>query len=223
MVMAKFDPKKIAVTFDDVLLKPRHSKVLPAEVDLRTKFSRHLELNVPVASAAMDTVTEAALAIALAQEGGLAVLHRNMPAEGQAQEVNKVKRYVSGMIVDPYTLTVDPYTLTPEAPVAEALAIMANYKISGVPIVDERGALVGIITNRDLRFERRRDIPVSELMTKENLVTAPVGTSLEEAKELLHRPPPPDREAPHRRQGRSPPRPNHRQRHNQSHRTPVRV
>jgi len=180
MVMAKFDPKKIAVTFDDVLLKPRLSKVLPAEVDLRTKFSRHLQLNIPVASAAMDTVTEAALAIALAQEGGLGVLHRNLPAAAQAHEVNKVKRYVSGMIVD-------PYTLAPQAPVAEALAIMANYKISGVPIVDERGALLGIITNRDLRFEHRRDIPVSQLMTKENLVTAPVGTSLEKAKELLHR------------------------------------
>ncbi len=177
--MAKFDPKKIAVTFDDVLLKPRYSTVLPADVDVRTRFTRRIDLNVPIISAAMDTVTEAALAIALAQEGGIGVIHRNMPAEAQAAEVNKVKRYVSGMIVD-------PYTVTPEAPVADALAIMANYRVSGVPVVDEEGILVGIITNRDLRFEKRRGIPVGDLMTREALVTAPVGTSLEQAKELLH-------------------------------------
>ncbi len=178
--MAKFDPRKTAVTFDDVLLQPGYSAVLPAEVDVRTAFTRHIKLNVPVASAAMDTVTEAALAIAIAQEGGVGVIHRNMPAEAQAAEVNKVKRYVSGMIVA-------PYTVTPGAPVADALAIMANYKVSGVPVVDETGVLVGIITNRDLRFEKRRDIPVAELMTREGLITAPVGISLEQAKGLLHK------------------------------------
>jgi IMP dehydrogenase len=178
--MPKFDPQKIAVTFDDVLLKPRYSAVLPAGVDVRTQFTRRIKLNVPIVSSAMDTVTEAALAIALAQEGGIGVIHRNMPVAAQAAEVNKVKRYVSGMIVD-------PYTLAPDAPVADALAIMANYKISGVPIVDPEGTFLGIITNRDLRFEKRRDIPVAELMTRENLVTAPVGTSLEQAKGLLHK------------------------------------
>jgi len=177
--MAKFDPKKIAVTFDDVLLKPRFSAVLPGDVDVGTQFTRRITIDVPVVSAAMDTVTEAALAIALAQEGGIGVIHRNMPADAQAAEVNKVKRYVSGMIVD-------PYTLAPDAPVADALAIMATYKISGVPVVDADGALLGIITNRDLRFEKRRDIPVAELMTREGLVTAPVGTSLAKAKALLH-------------------------------------
>jgi IMP dehydrogenase len=178
--MAKFDPKKLAVTFDDVLLKPRSSAVLPGDVDVRTHFTRRIKVDVPIVSAAMDTVTEAALAIALAQEGGIGVVHRNIPADVQAAEVNKVKRYVSGMIVD-------PYTLAPGAPVADALAIMADYKISGVPIVDADGVLVGIITNRDLRFEKRRDIPVSELMTREHLVTAPVGTSLAQAKTLLHK------------------------------------
>ncbi|HUU57294.1 MAG TPA: IMP dehydrogenase [bacterium] len=177
--MAKFDPKKLAVTFDDVLLQPRLSAVLPGDVDVGTQFTRRIEIDVPIVSAAMDTVTEAALAIALAQEGGIGVIHRNMPADAQAAEVNKVKRYVSGMIVD-------PYTLAPDAPVADALAIMADYKISGVPIVDAEGVLVGIITNRDLRFEKRRDIPVAELMTREGLVTAPVGTSLAKAKALLH-------------------------------------
>ncbi len=178
--MAKFDAKRIAVTFDDVLLKPRESAVLPPAADVRTRFSRHIEINIPIVSAAMDTVTEAALAIALAQEGGLGVIHRNMPAEAQAAEVNKVKRSESGMIVE-------PYTLTPERPVAEALEIMAAYKVSGVPVVDDAGVLVGIITNRDLRFETRRDIPVGELMTKEDLVTAPLGTSLATAKEILHK------------------------------------
>ncbi|MGD8719764.1 MAG: IMP dehydrogenase [Candidatus Zixiibacteriota bacterium] len=177
--MAKFDPKKTAVTFDDVLLKPRYSEVLPGDVDVRTRFTRQIKINIPIVSAAMDTVTEASLAIALAQAGGIGVVHRNMPAENQAAEVNKVKRYVSGMIVD-------PYTLPPTAPVADALAIMADYKISGVPVVDEEGTFLGIITNRDLRFEKRRDIPVAELMTADDLVTAPVGTSLEKAKQLLH-------------------------------------
>jgi IMP dehydrogenase len=178
--MPKFDPKNMAVTFDDVLLKPRYSAVLPPDVDVRTQFTRNIKLDVPIVSAAMDTVTEAALAIALAQEGGIGVIHRNMPAEAQAAEVNKVKRYVSGMIVD-------PYTLAPDSPIADALAIMASYKISGVPVVDAEGVLLGIITNRDLRFEKRRDIPVAELMTREGLITAPVGTSLEKAKELLHK------------------------------------
>jgi IMP dehydrogenase len=177
--MVKFDPKRIAVTFDDVLLKPRYSAVLPGDVDVSTQFTRRIKIDVPIVSAAMDTVSEAALAIALAQEGGIGVVHRNMPADAQAAEVNKVKRYVSGMIVD-------PYTLAPDAPVADALAIMATYKISGVPVVDADGTLLGIITNRDLRFEKRRDIPVAELMTHEELITAPVGTSLEKAKALLH-------------------------------------
>lgn len=178
--MARFNPSNLSVTFDDVLLKPRYSAVLPAEVDVRTRLSRRITLNIPIVSAAMDTVTEAPLAIALAQEGGIGIIHRNMPAEAQAAEVNKVKRYVAGMIVD-------PYTLTPDRPVADALQIMATYKISGIPVVDNEGVLVGIITNRDLRFEKRRDIPVSELMTKENLVTAPVGTTLEQAKRILHK------------------------------------
>ena len=177
--MPKFDPKNTAVTFDDVLLKPGYSTVLPPDVDVRTQFTRHIKLDIPIVSAAMDTVTEAALAIALAQEGGIGVIHRNMPAEAQAAEVNKVKRYVSGMIVE-------PYTLAPDSPVADALAIMAGYKKSGVPVVDAEGVLLGIITNRDLRFEKRRDIPVAELMTREGLITARVGTSLETAKALLH-------------------------------------
>ncbi len=178
--MAKFDPSRLNVTFDDVLLKPRFSAVMPGDVDVRTRLSRRITLNIPIVAAAMDTVTEASLAIALAQEGGIGIIHRNISADAQAAEVNKVKRFVSGMIVD-------PFTLSPDRPVAEALRIMAAYRVSGVPIVDEDGVLVGIITNRDLRFEKRRDIPVAELMTKENLVTAPVGTTLEQAKKILHK------------------------------------
>jgi IMP dehydrogenase len=168
-----------ALTFDDVLLLPAHSQVLPGEVSLRTRLSRGLDLNVPLLAAAMDTVTEGRLAIALAQQGGVGVIHRNLPVEAQAAEVDKVKRSESGMIVD-------PITMTPDRKVSEALELMAHYKISGVPVTDEGGTLVGILTNRDLRFCTRTDIPVSELMTREKLVTVPEGTTLDRAKELLH-------------------------------------
>ncbi|MCS6804469.1 MAG: IMP dehydrogenase [Acidobacteriota bacterium] len=169
-----------ALTFDDVLLLPAKSDVLPAETEVTTWFSRHVRLNVPISSAAMDTVTEAHLAIALAQQGGIGVIHRNLSIQAQRDEVDKVKRSESGMIVD-------PVTMTPERPIADALAVMARYKISGVPIVDEDGRLVGILTNRDLRFETRMDLRIADVMTRENLVTAPVGTTLEEAKAILRR------------------------------------
>ena len=166
------------LTFDDVLLIPAKSGVLPKDVDVRTRLSRNIELNIPLVSAAMDTVTEAELAIALAREGGIGVLHRNMSIERQAAEVDKVKRSESGMIVD-------PVTLPPEAKVRDALEIMKRYRISGVPIV--RGdRLVGILTNRDLRFGVPEETPVSEVMTKDRLITAPVGTTIEEAEKLLH-------------------------------------
>src|SRR5215207_10473126 len=171
---------KEGLTFDDVLLLPAYSEVLPAEVDTRTRFSRGIELNIPLCSSAMDTVTEAALAIALAQQGGIGVIHKNLSIEHQAEEVDKVKRSESGMIVD-------PVTIRPDRPVREALAVMERYKISGVPVVDEGGHLVGIITNRDLRFETRFDIPVSEVMTPQPLVTVPVGTTLDEAKVVLQK------------------------------------
>lgn len=167
-----------ALTFDDVLLLPAKSDVLPAETEVATRFSRHVRLNVPISSAAMDTVTEAHLAIALAQQGGIGVIHRNLSIEAQRDEVDKVKRSESGMIVD-------PVTMTPDRPIADALAVMARYKISGVPIVDEHGRLVGILTNRDLRFETRLDLRIADVMTRDNLVTAPVGTTLEEAKAIL--------------------------------------
>jgi IMP dehydrogenase len=169
------------LTFDDVLLVPGRSDVLPNETDTSTRFTRGISLRIPLCSAAMDTVTEAALAIAIAQQGGIGVVHKNLPIERQAEEVDKVKRSESGMIVDPVTIRYD-------RPVSEALAVMERYKISGVPVVDEDGHLVGIITNRDLRFETRFDIPVSEVMTKQpNLVTVPVGTTLEQAKSVLQK------------------------------------
>lgn len=168
------------LTFDDVLLIPAFSQVLPGEVDTRTKFSRDIELNIPLCSSAMDTVTEAALAIALAQQGGIGVIHKNFSIEEQAEEVDKVKRSESGMIVD-------PVTIHKGALVSQALDIMERYKISGVPVVDDGGLLVGIITNRDLRFETRFDIPVSEVMTPQPLVTVPVGTTLDEAKVKLQK------------------------------------
>jgi IMP dehydrogenase len=168
-----------ALTFDDVLLVPQKSDVLPADVDVSTQLTRRVGLRVPIVSAAMDTVTEAPLAIAMAQEGGLGIVHKNMPVAAQAAEVDKVKRSESGMIVD-------PVTVAPDAPVAEALEMMARYRISGVPVtVGSR--LVGILTNRDLRFETRTSLAVSELMTKDDLITVPVGTTLEQAKEILHR------------------------------------
>ena len=147
------------LTFDDVLLVPDRSDVLPYETDTSTQFTRNIRLQIPLCSAAMDTVTEAALAIALAQQGGIGVVHKNMSIERQAEEVDKVKRSESGMIVD-------PVTIRPDRPVHEALAVMERFHISGVPVVDEGGHLVGIITNRDLRFETRFDIPVSEVMTQ---------------------------------------------------------
>jgi IMP dehydrogenase len=172
-------PLTEALTFDDVLLVPQKSDVLPAEVDVSTRLTRSIGLRVPVVSAAMDTVTEAPLAIAMAQEGGLGVIHKNMSLAAQAAEVDKVKRSESGMIVD-------PVTVSPDARVSDALALMARYRISGVPVtVGPR--LVGILTNRDLRFETRTELAVSELMTKDDLITVPVGTTLDEAREILHR------------------------------------
>ncbi|MXZ35424.1 MAG: IMP dehydrogenase [Acidobacteria bacterium] len=167
------------LTFDDVLLVPRKSDVAPAEVSTRTRLTQRIQLNVPVISAAMDTVTEARLAIAMAQQGGMGIIHRNMSVERQASEVDKVKRSESGMIVD-------PITMSPENRIHEALDMMRHYKISGVPITED-GKLVGILTNRDLRFEDRLNLPISEVMTKENLITVPVGTTLAEAEEMLHR------------------------------------
>ena len=168
------------LTFDDVLLVPARSDVLPTETDTSTQFTRGIRLQIPLCSSAMDTVTEASLAIALAQQGGIGVVHKNLSIERQAEEVDKVKRSESGMIVD-------PVTIRPDRPVSEALNVMERYKISGVPVVDEDGHLVGIITNRDLRFETRFDIPVSEVMTKQPLVTVPVGTTLEQAKAVLQK------------------------------------
>lgn len=166
------------LTFDDVLLVPAYSEILPNEADTRTRFTRNIDLNIPLCSSAMDTVTEGALAIALAQQGGIGVIHKNFTIEQQAEEVDKVKRSESGMIVDPVTIRSD-------ALVSDALAIMSRYRISGVPVVDADELLVGIITNRDLRFETRTDIPVSEIMTPQPLVTVPVGTTLDEAKVKL--------------------------------------
>ncbi len=171
---------KQGLTFDDVLLVPSYSEVLPGEVDTRTRFSREIALNIPLCSSAMDTVTEANLAIALAQQGGIGVIHKNFTIEQQADEVDKVKRSESGMIVD-------PVTIIQTALVSEALNIMGRFKISGVPVVDEDGRLVGIITNRDLRFETRFDIPVSDVMTPQPLVTVPVGTTLDQAKVKLQK------------------------------------
>jgi IMP dehydrogenase len=171
---------KEGLTFDDVLLVPAFSEVLPGEVDTRTKFSRGIELNIPLCSSAMDTVTEAALAIALAQQGGIGVVHKNFSIAEQAEEVDKVKRSESGMIVDPVTIHEGRL-------VSEALDIMERFRISGVPVVNDGGFLVGIITNRDLRFETRYDIPVSEVMTPQPLVTVPVGTTLNEAKIKLQK------------------------------------
>jgi IMP dehydrogenase len=167
------------LTFDDVLLEPAFSDVLPAEADTRACLTRQIALNVPIVSAAMDTVTESHLAIALAQQGGIGIVHRNMPIARQAEEVDKVKRSESGMIVD-------PITIAPDLPISAAQELMARYRISGVPVTKD-GRLVGILTNRDLRFENRFDAPISEVMTKENLVTVPVGTTLEQAEAILHK------------------------------------
>src|ERR671924_272243 len=170
---------KEGLTFDDVLLQPAESHVLPNDVSTATRLTRGIELAIPVVSAAMDTVTEARLAIALAREGGIGILHRNLSIADQVVEVDKVKRSESGMIVE-------PVTLRPDAPVALALELMATYHISGVPVTDDDERLVGILTNRDLRFETETAQPVSALMTARDLVTAPVGTTLEEAQRILH-------------------------------------
>jgi IMP dehydrogenase len=168
-----------ALTFDDVLLLPARSAVLPTHVDTRTLLSRNISLNIPIISAAMDTVTDARLAIALAQQGGIGIVHRSMPIDRQALEIDKVKRSESGMIVD-------PVTVSPQSRISDAQEIMKKYKISGVPVTSN-GKLVGILTNRDLRFETRFDLAVEKVMTKESLITVPVGTTLEDAEEILHR------------------------------------
>src|SRR3954447_6983984 len=171
---------KEGLTFDDVLLVPAESAVLPNHVSTASRLTRTIALEVPIISAAMDTVTEARMAIALAREGGLGIVHRNLPIEVQAGEVDRVKRSEAGMIVE-------PVTLSPDALVSDALELMAHFHISGVPITDADGRLVGILTNRDLRFEKDVTQPVAALMTSRNLVTASVGTTLAEAEQLLHR------------------------------------
>ena len=169
-----------ALTFDDVLLLPAKSEVLPARADVATRLSRNIQLNIPIISSAMDTVTESRMAIAMAQQGGIGIIHRNLTIEAQAEEVDKVKRSESGMIVD-------PITVLPDQKISEALDLMKKFRISGVPVTQKNGKLLGILTNRDLRFETRTDLPVSAVMTKENLVTVPVGISLDDAKAMLHR------------------------------------
>ena len=172
-----------ALTFDDVLLVPRHSQVLPSGVDVSTRLTRNISLNVPLASAAMDTVTESKMAIAMAQLGGIGIVHKNLEIGGQASEVDRVKRSESGMIVN-------PITLSPQSSVYQALELMKKYRISGVPITEDgrnEGRLVGILTNRDLRFQGDVHRPISEVMTHDNLITVPVGTTLDQAKDILHR------------------------------------
>ncbi|HSY02643.1 MAG TPA: IMP dehydrogenase [Acidobacteriaceae bacterium] len=171
-------PLAEALTFDDVLLTPASSEVVPAQVSTLTRLTKRIALTTPLLSAAMDTVTESRMAIAMAQQGGLGIVHRNLTIEQQAGEIDKVKRSESGMIVD-------PVTVSPEQLIGDALEVMRRYKISGVPVTRNR-KLVGILTNRDLRFETRTDIPISEVMTKTNLITVPVGTTLEQAEEILH-------------------------------------
>ena len=171
-----------ALTFDDVLLVPRYSNVLPAQVDVTTRVTRNIPLFVPLLSAAMDTVTESSMAIAMAQQGGLGIIHKNLSIEDQAAEVDRVKRSESGMIVN-------PITLSPTHRIQDALELMAHYRISGVPVTEDgskEGRLVGILTNRDLRFETNTQQAVADVMTKENLITVPVGTTLDEAREILH-------------------------------------
>lgn len=182
--LAKLSPARRvigdALTFDDVLLVPARSEVLPREADVRTRLTRGIALSIPLISAAMDTVTESEMAVALAREGGIGVIHKNMSIARQAEEVDRVKRSESGMIFQ-------PITLRPTATVEEALSLMSRYSISGFPIVDDDGRLVGILTNRDLRIEPKGDTPISELMTRENIVTAPIGTTLEHAERILQK------------------------------------
>jgi IMP dehydrogenase len=178
--MAQIVQFREALTFDDVLLVPAESSVLPAQTDTRTRLTKTIELGIPLMSAAMDTVTESALAIAMAQAGGIGVLHRNMDIERQADEVRRVKRFESGMVVN-------PITIEPTASLADALSLMANYRISGIPVVEQpSGKLVGILTNRDVRFASNKQQPVSELMTSERLITVREGVDQSEAKRLLH-------------------------------------
>ncbi|MDR2191679.1 MAG: IMP dehydrogenase [Endomicrobium sp.] len=169
---------KEALTFDDVLLVPQHSEVLPKDVSLNTRLTKKIELSIPIMSAGMDTVTESKMAIAIAREGGIGIIHKNMPIETQASEVDRVKRSDNGVISDPFFLKSD-------AKLSDAKALAAKYRISGVPIVSDSGKLIGIITNRDMRFETEDDKEIFDIMTKDNLVTAKVGTSLKEAKEIL--------------------------------------
>lgn len=168
------------LSFDDVLLKPAKSDVLPRDADLSTRFTRHIQLNMPLVSAGMDTVTEARMAIAIAREGGIGVIHKNLPIEEQAEEIDKVKRSQSGIITH-------PITLTPERSLQDAEELMARYHVSGVPITDDHGRLVGILTNRDMRFQEDYTVSIASVMTKDNLVTVAPGTTLEEAKSLLHK------------------------------------
>lgn len=168
----------LSLTFDDVLLVPAYSEVLPREVDISSQLTRKIHLNVPIVSAAMDTVTEKQMAIAMARQGGIGIIHKNMSIADQAEQVRAVKRSEAGMILD-------PVTLHPDASVSEALQLMRRYSIGGIPIVDGEGRLVGILTNRDLRFEKDTSRPVRELMTRDNLVTAPVGTTLTQARDIL--------------------------------------
>ena len=172
------NPVPQALTFDDVLLVPAYSDVVPTQVSTQTRLTRRISLSTPLMSAAMDTVTESRMAIAMAQQGGLGVIHRNFSIEAQAGEIDKVKRSESGMIVD-------PVTIGPERTVADALEVMRRYKISGVPVT-RGGKLVGILTNRDLRFVSKTDIPIGDEMTKAHIITVTVGTKREEAEELLH-------------------------------------
>ena len=178
-MVRNFDNIREALTFDDVLLEPAKSDVLPSEVVISTRLTRNIRLNIPLVSSAMDTVTDSRMAIAMAQQGGLGVIHKNMTVSEQAEEVDRVKRSESGMIVN-------PITMSPDQKIHEAMEMMQRYKISGLPITSN-GKLVGILTNRDLRFESRRNIKISELMTKENIITVPVGTTLEEAESILHK------------------------------------
>jgi IMP dehydrogenase len=167
-----------AITFDDVLLEPGKSDVIPSEVDISTRLTAGISLNIPLLSSAMDTVTDSRMAIAMAQQGGMGIIHKNLSIEAQAEEVDRVKRSESGMIVN-------PITMSPDQKIHEAMQVMKKYGISGLPITS-KGKLVGILTNRDLRFETRLDLKISDLMTKENLITVPVGTTLENAKAILH-------------------------------------
>ena len=178
MISGKFIGQ--GLTYDDVLLVPSFSEILPREVSITSRFSRNIRLNVPIISAAMDTVTESRMAIAMAQEGGIGVLHKNMSIEDQANKVRTVKRAESGMIIDPVVLKIDTY-------VKDAKENMSNYKIGGIPIVDDHNYLLGIVTNRDLRFEKNDARPISEVMTSDNLITVKEGTSLEDAEVILQK------------------------------------